>query len=325
MTEDVTHFGRVLITGGSGFIGTNLVEYLSELGAPVLNVDIVPPQAPDHQRHWVNVDVRDGDACRRVIHDFSPALVLHLAARTDLNGGSVTDYSSNTDGVKALMDAAKGSRGLRSVLFASSRLVCRTGYIPRDETDVCPDTAYGESKVIGEQIVRSGGQKLGYSWILVRPTSIWGPWFGVPYDGFFRAVLKGQYVHPRGLRIKKSFGFVGNAVFQLLRLAGESGGRLSGQTVHLCDYRPIEVSEWAEMILKESTTGGRVREVPRILLSALARIGDGLKLVGMREPPLTSVRLHNLMTPMVYDTDELESACGLLPYSTREGVRLTLD
>lgn len=55
-------------------------------------------------------------------------------------------------------------------------------------------------------------------WVLVRPTSIWGPWFDVPYRNFFLSVARRRYVHPAGKRIHKSFGFVGNITWHLHRL-----------------------------------------------------------------------------------------------------------
>jgi len=63
-----------------------------------------------------------------------------------------------------------------------------------------------------------GARMVDLPWVLVRPTSIWGPWFDVPYRNFFLSVARRRYVHPAGKRIHKSFGFVGNITWHLHRL-----------------------------------------------------------------------------------------------------------
>ena len=165
----------------------------------------------------------------------------HLAARTDLGGATLADYAANTRGVENLIDAASSSATIRRVMFASSRLVCKIGYQPAADDDYCPSTVYGESKAIGERVVRARAASAAWDWIIVRPTSIWGPWFGVPYRVFFDAVARGRYVHPRGRRIAKSFGYVGNTVHQLLALASAPSADLHARTLYLADYPPIDV------------------------------------------------------------------------------------
>ncbi len=61
------------------------------------------------------------------------------------------------------------------------------------------------------------------------------------------------------------------------------------------------------------------------VLRPAAWLGDCLKALGWRNPPLTSFRLDNLLTPMIYDMAPLEAVVGTLPYSMEEGVRITVD
>ena len=80
---------KILITGGSGFIGTNMIEYFSSKGCEVLNIDWNPPQNPDHAKYWQDVNILDLETLRKSITHFSPDHVIHLAARTDLYGKSL--------------------------------------------------------------------------------------------------------------------------------------------------------------------------------------------------------------------------------------------
>jgi nucleoside-diphosphate-sugar epimerase len=321
MTEPIER-RRILITGGSGFIGTNLVERYREGAEALLNLDAAPPARAEHRELWRRADLLDRGDLTAAVAEFGPTHVLHLAARTGLDGSGPADYLVNTEGTRNLIAALEASGTTRRVIFASSRLVCEIGYQPRDEFDVRPTTAYGHSKVEMEQIIRDSDR--GLEWIIVRPTSIWGPWFGIPYLGFFRAVSRGLYLHPRGRRILKSFGFVGNTVEQVESLLLAPAGAVAGRSLYLGDYPPLEVGDWARTITRLSG-GKRVREIPLPLLRAGAWAGDAAGRLGVRNPPLTSFRLDNLTTEMVHDLSPLEEIAGPLPHSLEDGVAQTLS
>lgn len=314
---------KILITGGSGFIGTNLVDFYDKRGHEVLNIDIAPPRNPMHTHRWKEVDILDKAQLENAVIAFDPDHVFHMAARTDLDGKALADYRANTEGVNNVIELALELRHLKRIMFASSMLVARLGYSPRNELDYHPSTLYGESKVIGETLVRErAGRHL--SWLIVRPTSIWGPWFGVPYLTFFDAINKGIYFHPRGKTIVRSYGFVYNSVFQLDKLANCAIGPVECQTYYLADYEPTDLRSWAAMI-REAMGAPMIREIPLGLLRIGAMAGDVLKLIGVRDPPLTTFRLNNLLTSATHDLETLKAICGDLPFSKEEGVRLTVE
>ena len=312
---------RVLVTGGSGFIGTNLIDFYLELGSEVLSIDHSAPRKVEHERVWRQVDLLDREGLRDVIQAFEPTHVLHMGARTDLAGRRLVDYSANTAGVENLIGALAGLPSLGRVIFASSRMVCKIGYQPKDETDYCPPTVYGESKVESERLVRAGAANL--PWIIVRPTSIWGPWFEVPYKDFFLSVARGHYFHVGQRRVRKSFGFVGNSVYQFNRLLMAPVDIVAGKTLYLADYPPLEVGEWAELIRQE--LGARpLRSVPYSVLRVTALAGDALQRLGWERVPLTTFRLDNLLTEMVHDLQSLEEIVGPLPYTLANGTAETV-
>lgn len=311
---------RILVTGGSGFIGTNLVAAYIRAGVPVINLDVVAPRDPGCSAAWVRGDVRHLDVIRSAVLNFRPTHVFHLAARTDLKGQHIDDYDTNVTGVMNLLSALQAAPHLiERAVIASSRLVCRIGYQPRWDDDFCPTTAYGQSKVATERLVRD---EKTVPWVLVRPTSIWGPWFGVPYRDFFLSVARGRYVHPAERQIHKSFGFVGNTTWQLHRVMTAPASDVLGRTFYLADDPPIEVGDFANRI--SAAIGRRPpRAAPLSVLRAIAGIGDVLERVGLRAP-LTSFRLANLLTPVVHDVGALIRITGGLPYGEAEGVAITV-
>ena len=314
---------RVLVTGGSGFIGTNLVQYYLDRGAQVVNIDIRPPRNPDHTHVWFKQDILEKNALSELLCGFSPDYVFHMAARTDLNGKTIDDYAANTIGVSNLVEIANELPGIQRVIYASSMLVCRLGYRPESFQDYCPPNAYGESKVLAERIVRDQSRD-GVPWVIVRPTSIWGPWFDVPYKSFFSAIQKGLYFHPKGETITRSYGFILNTVYQLDRVAHIDMDNLVSRTLYLADYEPINLREWGEMI-RIAMHARRIWEIPVPILRGVALFGDLLSFLGNLDPPLTSRRLGNLLTNAIFDLTDLEEVCPELPYGTQQGVALTVE
>ncbi len=316
--------GKILITGGSGFIGTNLVELYSSQGWDVLNLDQKDPLNPKHSQYYKKCDVNDRDSLIKLFKDYKPELVVHLGARTDLEGKKVeTDYCSNAQGVQNVVDAVNQAGSVKRASYASSRMVFKTGNIPKHEWDYSPALVYGESKVRTEEIVRAQ-PKDSVPWVIFRPTSIWGEWFDVPYRDFFMTVNRNRYMHPKGLRIIKSYGYVGNSVLQIQRYMDAPDELVAGHAFFVGDYPPIEVLEWSRTIQKE--LGSRpIREIPYSVLKSMAIVGDGLKKLGMSQPPLTSFRLSNLTIQLEYDLSRERAVCGPSKFSMPEGVKRTVD
>ena len=91
---------RIVITGASGFIGTNAIEAFTRWGHEVLNFDVQPPLNPEQQRFWRQVDIMDADGLRQALAEAQPDAVIHLAARTDCDENTTVEesYRLNTDG-----------------------------------------------------------------------------------------------------------------------------------------------------------------------------------------------------------------------------------
>ncbi len=314
---------KLFITGGSGFIGTNLVNFYQNKGYEVRNFDIREPQIPEHRDIWQKGDINSLASYHEAASTFQPDYLIHLAARTDLleNQDLINGYKTNIVGVENTIEIARSLQSVRRVLFASSRLVCKIGHNPTSEEDYSPPNYYGLSKVIGEKLVRSSN--LEKEWLIFRPTSLWGEWFDSPYILFFQSIRKGLFFKIKGHDPRKSFGYVGNSVYQIDKLMEAPQELVHKKTFYLCDYPPIQLNSWADLINK--TFGKRkLLKIPKWLLIPAARIGDFLLKRGWNRVPLTSARLNNLITEMSYDTTALEEICGELPYTSEQAVDKTV-
>lgn len=312
---------KVLVTGGSGFIGSNLVQYLLDQGGyEVVSLDVNPPQEQTHRSYWRTGNLLEPAKLNELVQEFEPNWVFHLAARTDLQGRGPDDYLVNTQGTENLLDVLKLTPSITAAFFASTKLVCANGHLTKSWSVYEPDSAYGVSKAEAEKAIV--GATLGFPWVLGRITSIWGPYFGTPYRDFFNAIQRGRYIHPGESALRKTYGYVGNTVFQmvgLLKHAEETGHE---NRTYLGDYDPIDVLLWAREIARQ--LGHRVHVVPLWVLSALASVGDVAAFLGVKRVPLTSFRLKNILTSAVYPLDEVEELLPNLPFDMAQGVENTL-
>ena len=127
---------------------------------------------------------------------------------------NLDNLECNINGVENIIEASKVLKSLKRVVFTSSLLVCKNGYIPKNDTDYNPPNFYGQSKMIGEKKVRSSNMHC--EWVIVRPTAIWGPWFEYSYNAFFRMIDKNRYMHIGDKEFEKPASYVGNTVVLFL-------------------------------------------------------------------------------------------------------------
>jgi GlcNAc-P-P-Und epimerase len=316
---------KILVTGASGFIGRNLVNALNKGAHDVAGCGLLADGKPPEPGRFETIDLRDLEALKRFVRAVQPEIVFHLGARTDLLGRSLQDYAVNTTGVDNVIEACSAVASVRRVIFASSRMVCRIDHVPNSYDEYCPPNFYGESKAKGEMLVRRADQP--YEWVLFRPTSIWGPGFGIPYRDFFDQIRKRHYVHPIGYRPLKSFGYVENTIFQLECLMSAEKSQIHGRTFYVGDYEPLDVTTWAEYIHRAFGLSGTIRNVPMPLLRTAARFGDALNFASGKDmAPLTTFRLNNLITNMVYpQLAELRELTGPLPCGWKQGTDRTVN
>jgi GlcNAc-P-P-Und epimerase len=319
----MTDAKRLLITGSSGFIARHLIPRVLERGYEVLGIDRREPVVSAPGFTHVTCDIMDYPAFLAASAAFRPELVIHLAARIDVDPtATAEDYPQNIGGVRNMARVIREVGSVQRAICTSTQLVCKLGYVPQNDLDFAPNTAYGESKVRTEQIWREedGG---GVEWCMVRPTTIWGPHMNPGYLPFLRMVRDGRYFHVGHEPLRKSYGYVGNTVAQYIALLEAPADRIHGRVFYLADYEPTDLRDWAEAF-RAGLNAPKIRTLDPRAAKLGARIGDIVTAVGWRRFPFTSYRLNNVLTRYVFDLTDTEAVCGPLPYSMEEGVEETV-
>lgn len=314
--------GKILVTGSSGFIGAQLIDDLLRNGHMVGGIDINSPATKLPWLRFFECDILNKQSLLDCFHEFKPEIVLHLAARIDLDGTSLNDYAANIDGVRNIVDCIRNTPYVKRCIFTSSQLVCRVGYVPKEENDFQPNTFYGESKVLTEKIVREndGG---GVEWCIVRPTTIWGPGMSPHYQRLFRSISKGIYFHVGNSPLWKSYGFVKNTAYQYRKLTEAPSILFHQKVMYLADYEPLSLRAWIDKIA-HGLGREKVMTLPYSAAKTIARFGDMLNSCGIDRFPYNSFRLNNILTEYQFNLTSTKDACGELPFSVDEGIEDTL-
>ena len=174
--------GRALVTGGAGFIGSELVAQLVARGFNVVVLDNLATgrwenldglALPDDAK--VTGDVRDEELLRQLMTDGDT--IFHLACRGvrfSLHSPRET-HEVNATGTLVALDVARHARVRRFVYVSSSEVYGATEPPMREDGPALPTTAYGASKLAGEAYARAYSQAYDVPVTIVRPFNSFGP------------------------------------------------------------------------------------------------------------------------------------------------------
>jgi nucleoside-diphosphate-sugar epimerase len=190
----------ILVTGATGFIGRHLIKRLLALSAASDIICLVERPTTQRERgelfdlRAAGVRLIEGDLDETTI-SAEPLphvdIVFHLAANIDTNA-SDSALGVNHIGCANLLHWLAGSLdGARFVYASSIAVLDRDGpaHGPLNETSPCvPRTAYGRTKLRGEEIIRTEAAGLGFQYTILRLATVYGQ--GAKIDGLFDRLIK---------------------------------------------------------------------------------------------------------------------------------------
>lgn len=312
---------KILITGASGFIGTHLVDLLINNGVEFINLDIQKPKKEEHNPFWFNCNILDFHAMDKKFSDFSPNIIIHLAAKATMNGKSIHDFKDNTDGTENVIRCIKKNKKISKVLITSSQHVRKPGSgLPKNDEDYVPHGFYGESKVITERLTRLA--KLDCTWSIIRPTTIWGPYHPTLPYGLWKIMKSGLYFHPNNDQVIRSYGYVKNVVWQIIRLL-EADSKIVNQKVFYVGDKVIPQIDWINAF-SNALSKRNVIQVPSEMIKILSLIGDIFQIFRFNFP-MNSQRYFNLTTTNPVPLEPIFELFGDPPFNFKEGLIDTVN
>lgn len=301
---------RVLVTGGTGFIGRAVIQQLLlgrhethalvRSGSPPEGCRVLRGELPNLPSSLPDVDA--------VVHLASPRPGADLATFRDVN----------VTATQNLLDRVGTKRRIRFVYVSSVKAVTEGGSTEpiSEETEPHPTTPYGLSKRSGERLVLEGGVEP----VVLRFPLVYGPGMTTPNMlKLFGAVARGVPLPLGGISNKRSFLYVDHAAEAVLLALQEP--QASGEIYMVADTPPIGSSELITEIGRALGTPARLFTVPQKVWRAVASVGDRLP---QRLPLLRAADLDRLVGSLVVDSFKIRNELGWhADVSLEEGLKRT--
>jgi len=273
-TDHLTFFSgkHILITGGLGFIGSNLAHRLLDLGAEVLILDSLIPEYGGNfynihgieDRLRINIaDMRDEHGLRYLVQ--GQDLIFNLAGQvshTDSMADPYTDLEINARSQLSLLEACRHGNPTTKIVFASTRQIYgRPNYLPVDERHpLQPTDVNGINKLAGEWYHIVYHNVYGLRTVSLRLTNTFGPRMRIrdarqTFIGWWiRQLLEGQTLNifGDGLQVR-DFNYVDDVVEALLMVAAHDVA--DGQIYNLGGDEPINLINLARLMIEVNGGG----------------------------------------------------------------------
>jgi UDP-glucose 4-epimerase len=296
-----------LVTGGAGYIGAHVVRALQQAGEGAVVVDDLSTGVPGRvDVPLVHGSVRDEALLVSTMKEHGVTGVIHLAAKKQV-GESVERpvhyYEENVGGLATLLSAV-GQAGVDTVLFSSSASVYGMPDVDfvTEDTPCVPLSPYGETKLVGEWLVKAAAASQGFSYGALRYFNVAGcaePRLAdtaclnlVPMvldkidSGRAPVVFGGDYPTPDGTCIRDYIHLADVAEAPVAAARALQGGSVDGIAVNLGRGEGVSVREIIDLAREVTGTADDDRFTPEI---AARRAGDPARVVA--SPALANERL----------------------------------
>ncbi|MBO9126680.1 NAD-dependent epimerase/dehydratase family protein [Rhizobium sp. 16-488-2a] len=319
-TDKYVPFRRIFVTGGSGYVGRNLIRHFVARGFEV--VALVRSEASEQVVRTLGAiphrgDILGGDLVAPMVG--CEALV-HAAADTDHGPATERQRQVNEAGTRAVMEAASAS-GVRKAVHLSTESVFATGkpLVNVDETLPLPRKfagGYSRSKAAAERIALDFNS-LELPVVVLRPRFVWGRDDTTALPALVDAAQSGKFAWISGGNYLTSTTHIANlcvAVDQAL-----ANGR-GGEAYFISDGEPVAFRTFVSALLQTQGLSVTEKSVPRGVVRTVAAIGDLLSRLsgGKIVPPLTLQSYATSAVEISLDISKARRELDYRPVISRE-------
>jgi nucleoside-diphosphate-sugar epimerase len=285
----------IFITGSSGFVGLNLIEYLRSFFICIKYQREAPIE--------INQDI-----------------VIHLAGKAhDVKKTSNPDeyYQVNTELTKKIFDAFLASDAKVFIILSSVKAVADEveDYLTEEHIPN-PITHYGKSKLLAEQYILSKEIPKGKRVYILRPCMIHGPGNKGNLNSLYKLASKGIPWPLGAFDNKRSFCSIDNLMFFIKELIERDD--ITSGVYNVADDEELSTNDVISILAESQNKKSKIWKVSKSLIQFLAKLGDVFLL------PLTTERLQKLTESYVVSNQKIKTVIGKpLPVSSKEGLLKT--
>ena len=305
---------RILVTGGTGFLGKRLAQKLLNEGNEVIVFSRhLHDDLPEEVKPVLG-DIRDKNALRKAFEKVD--VVYHLAIC--LNESDPDMQEINVRGTRNVAELCKESGVKRLIYMGSSGVLGETVMPAKEDFDYNPKTGYEKSKMEGEMIVKQSG----VPYTIVRATIVIGP--NLIWAQIFEAAKRGYPIIGSG---KNYFHLVYvDDVVEMLDIVKDDE-KAANQTFHVASKDTPTYGEVYGIICKELNVKMTEKHVPLALAYLASYLHTILRRIRGKQPSLTKSKssIDRLVRNRIISTDKAKRTLGFeAKYDTASAVRETI-
>ncbi|RZJ52118.1 MAG: NAD-dependent epimerase/dehydratase family protein [Flavobacterium sp.] len=292
---------NIILTGASGFVGTNLYNYLESHNLIVHPISL---------RNSIWKTDLNGDA------------IIHLAgkAHDTKNISNEAEYFKiNTDLTVELFDAFLNSNVKDFIYFSSVKAVAdKVDGVLYEDFQSVPATPYGRSKLKAEEYILSKTIPAGKRVFIIRPCMIHGPGNKGNLNLLYNIIQKRIPYPLAAFKNERSFLGIDNLNFMIKEILDKKS--VESGVYNFSDDEMLSTNELVQLISSVSNKKNLSVAIPKSLINGAAKFGDIIKL------PLNSETVQKLTENYRVSNQKIKSALGIekLPYSTKEALEKTI-
>lgn len=312
---------KIAIIGGSGFVGTQLIQRMSKSATyDLLNIDKQQSETFPTITHIANV--LDKDALTSLLVGVEVVILLAAEHRDDVSPTSLY-YDVNVQGMRNTLEAME-IQGIKRIVFTSSVAIYGLNKVnPTEDFPADPFNHYGKSKWEAEQVLQNWYKTHGdWNVNIVRPTVIFGEGNRGNVFNLLNQIASGKFMMIGNGENKKSMSYIGNIIAFLEFLVVE---KTSAYNV----YNYVDKPDFNTNDLVHHTGEILAIKIPTLkipyFLGMLGGYGiDVLAFITRKKMTISSVRVKKFCAVTQYDSTKAMSSGFVPPFAMEEGLKRML-
>ena len=268
---------RILITGGLGLIGHNVVKRLKDEHEIVIvdtmtNYGIIPLdqmdylitqrlhkiETPEDQLDIRTIDIAEGYAMRKVFEQFQPEIIMHLASfprQKVVNANPQLGSKTMSEGLLNLCELSEEFKVKKFLYISSSMVYGEFTHCIKEDDPCYPEGQYGIMKLAGEWLVKDYARRNAFGYTIIRPSAVYGE-LDVEdrvISKFLLTAMRGGTLKVNGIKEVLDFTYVEDAADGIV--AAALSNNTHNKTYNITKSHSVSLYDAAEMAVKLAGKG----------------------------------------------------------------------
>jgi nucleoside-diphosphate-sugar epimerase len=321
---------NILITGATGFIGSYLLQTLSQQKYQITGAvrkDFYPPLSMSINIAKVG-EIDDQTDWQEALQGIDT--VIHLAARAHIINETIPNPEAefirvNTQGTANLVKQSI-QVGVKHFIFISSigAMTTQSDQILTETSPCQPDSPYGRSKLQAEQALINLAKDSAMTWTIIRPTLVYGPSNPGNMERLMKLIKRGLPLPFGAIKNRRSFVFVGNLVDAIITCLEHPNA--ANQIFLISDNQDVSTPELIRLIAQQIQQPCQLLPIPPNLLKFLGSIGDMTESLTEKNLPFNTYNIDRLLGSLYVDSSHIQNTLNWQPpFTLEQGLARTIQ